>query len=77
MGRYQSGLVFNRAQEDLGDLEAMAEGHGLKVWGKVPLDEKVALFDRTGRPTVDLPDDAPSVLAVRNIFLRQGFLLTE
>lgn len=77
MGRYQSGLVFNRAQEDPGELEAMAEGHGLQVWGKVPLDEKVALFDRTGRPTVDLPDDAPSVLAVRNILLRQGFLSSE
>ncbi len=69
MGRYRSGLVFNRTQEDIGDLERMAEGHGLMVWGKVPLDENVALFDRTGRPTVDLPDDAPSVLAVKNILL--------
>jgi CO dehydrogenase maturation factor len=77
MGSYQSGLVFNRAQEELGELESMAEGYGLQVWGEIPLDEKVALFDRTGRPTVDLPDDAPSVQAVKKIFLRQGFLSTE
>lgn len=74
MGRYQSGLVFNRTQDDLGDLEPMAAAHGLQVWGKVPLDEQVALFDRTGRPTVGLPDDALSVLAVKNILLSLGFL---
>jgi CO dehydrogenase maturation factor len=75
MGHYQSGLVFNRTQEELGDLETMATDHGLQVWGKVPLDEQVALFDRTGRPTVGLPDDAQSVLAVRNILLSLGFLI--
>jgi CO dehydrogenase maturation factor len=74
LGPYQSGLVFNRTQEDLADLESMAEGFGLEVWGKIPLDETVTLFDQTGRPTVGLPDDAPSVRAVREILHRLGLL---
>ena len=74
MGGYRSGLVFNRTQGDLGDLETMAADLGLEVWGQVPLDEKVALFDRTGRPTIDLSDNAPSVLAIKNILSGQGIL---
>lgn len=77
MGGFQSGLVFNRTQGDLGDLETMAVDLGLEVWGQVPLDEKVALFDRTGRPTINLPDDAPSVLAIKNILSRQGILPSQ
>ncbi len=77
MGGYRSGLVFNRTQGDLGDLEMMAADHGLEVWGKIPLDENVALFDRAGRPTINLPDDTLSVLAVKKILSRLGFLSPE
>ena len=40
---------------------------GMDVLGVIPPDENVAAYDRVGRPTIELPDDSPSVVAVREI----------
>ena len=42
--------------------------------GMIPADELVARYDLTGRPTFDLPDDAPSVIAVRDILKKLGIV---
>jgi len=77
IGGYQSGIVFNRIDPDMDDLEELTAGIGLEIWGRIPVDENVALYDRTGRPTVDLPDDSPSVVAVKRIISRLGLLSIE
>lgn len=69
-GAYRTGLVFNRARQDTADLKEQAKGMGIDVIGLIPEDEEVAEFDRTGLPTVELPDDAPSVVAVGSILKR-------
>ncbi|MEW6267586.1 MAG: AAA family ATPase [Thermodesulfobacteriota bacterium] len=61
--RCRTGLVFNRVASEIEALEAAASRAGLTVWGRLPLDENVARYDLVGRPTVDLPDDSPSVAA--------------
>ncbi|MFH1137443.1 MAG: AAA family ATPase [Pseudomonadota bacterium] len=77
MGSYRAGLVFNRVGPDLEDLEKAARDQGLDLWGRVPPDENVTLFDRLGRPTLNLPDDSPSRIAVREIMTGLGLLNRE
>ena len=73
-GPYEMGLVINRAEEGVEALTDKAREMGLDLLGVIPPDENVADYDRVGRPTIELPDDSPSVLAVREILtgLRQG-----
>lgn len=71
-GPYETGLVFNRAGEGAGSLKRKALEMGLDVLGVIPPDENVAEYDRLGRPTIELPDDSPSVLAVKGILQRLG-----
>jgi len=66
-GPYETGLVINRAGEGVEPLKQKASEMGMDVLGVIPPDENVAEYDRVGRPTIELPDDSPSVLAVRAI----------
>ncbi len=66
-GPYETGLVINRAGEGVEALMQKAHEMGLHVLGVVPPDPNVAEYDRVGKPTIGLPDDSPSVLAVREI----------
>ena len=77
MGEYRTGLVFNRSEPDLDDLEKAAGERGLDLWGRVPPDRNVALFDRQGRPTINLPQDSPAGMAVREIMTRLGLIKSE
>lgn len=69
-GSYETGLIINRAGEGVEALKQKACEMGLEVLGVIPPDENVAEYDRLGRPTIELPDDSPSVLAVREILER-------
>ena len=69
-GSYRTGLVINRAEEGVEALVKKAREMGLRVLGVIPPDENVAEYDRVGRPTIELPDDSPSVEAVREILKR-------
>lgn len=44
------------------------ENTGLEVIGSIPYDEEVAKYDLAGKPLVQLPAEAPSVVAVKEIF---------
>lgn len=63
------GLIVNRAPK--GELNAgikeEIENQGLRLLGVVPQDETVYEFDCEGRPTVELPEDNPVKLALREI----------
>jgi CO dehydrogenase maturation factor len=62
-----SALVVNRVAllpEPVA--QALAEG-GLRLVGLVPEDPLVAAFELDGRPLLELPDDAPAVVAVERM----------
>jgi CO dehydrogenase maturation factor len=71
-GCYRTGLVINRVGKGASAFEERAREMGLDLLGLIPSDENVADYDRLGRPTMDLPDDSPSVLAVRHILTGLG-----
>jgi CO dehydrogenase maturation factor len=73
-GPFRVGLVMNKARRDVRFLENEAEKIGLEIVGYIPEDENVAEFDLLGRPTLDLPNDSSSVIAVRDIMKRLGLL---
>ncbi len=66
-GPYETGLVINRAEQGIEALTRKAQEMGLTVLGVMPVDPNVAEYDRVGRPTIELPDDSPSVIAAIEI----------
>ncbi len=72
MGEYRTGIVLNRADGDTGSLAEKAGESGLEIWGRIPVDNQVAEYDRLDKPTVELPDDAPSVVAVKDLLRHLG-----
>lgn len=63
------GLIVNRAphgQLDKGTLEEI-ENQGLELLGVVPQDEMVYQYDCDGKPTVQLPQDSPVRMALKEI----------
>ncbi|MEW6439816.1 MAG: AAA family ATPase [bacterium] len=71
-GPYRTGVVLNRADDGVELLTEKAREMGLDVLGVVPVDANVAEYDRVGRPTIELPDDSPSVVAVRRVLAHLG-----
>jgi len=66
-------LVVTRARE--GDLAALVpeiEAQKLTLAGTVPFDPLVSEYDLKGRALLELPDDAPSVVAVSAILKARG-----
>lgn len=61
------GLVINKVKGDEIAVTRVARSAGLKIIGCVPEDEAIAQCDLLGRPLIDLPDSASSVIAVRHI----------
>jgi len=61
-------LIINRVQGDLSpETSAFIDGMGLPLLGFVQADDSVSAYDLSGRPLVDLPDDAPVYLSVAAI----------
>jgi CO dehydrogenase maturation factor len=70
MGFTRTGLVINRFKGDDTLIAERAGQLGLQILGRIPEDDRVAEYDAVGRPLVDLPASAPSVIAVREILGR-------
>ena len=66
-GRHRTGLVINKVRKGNEALRRRAEEMELPFLGMIPLDENVADFDYHGRPTIELPDNSPGLVAVRRI----------
>ena len=60
-------LIFNRAGPGQDSIEESAKEMGLDLVGCIPEDENVDQYDLLGKPIVELPDTAPSVLAVKKL----------
>jgi len=68
-------LVVTKVQE--GSIEALQgeiDNTGLELIGTIPLDGHVVEYDLHSKPLVDLPDDAPAVVAVKEILKKAGIL---
>lgn len=61
------GIVFNRVTGNRPLLAQSAGDIGLEVLGFVPQDENIARHDLIGQPILELPDDSPGLVAVRDI----------
>ncbi len=66
-GDYRTGLLINKAGKGLAEISEKALQMGLDLWGIIPADDNIADYDLLGRPTSDLPDDSPGVLAMKRI----------
>jgi len=65
----RSLVIINRVRGRLPDaLKTGIEQAELELAGCVPEDEGVIRYDTEGRPTMELPDDAPAVSALDEIF---------
>ena len=61
-------FVITRGQEtDIAALGAEIDKTGLSVSGVVPFDRMITEYELAGRALYELPDDAPSVIAVEEI----------
>lgn len=62
-----SALVVNRVAALPPPVQAALDEGGLRVVGLVPEDPLVTACELEGRPLLELPDDAPSVVAVEQM----------
>ncbi|MGD2013588.1 MAG: AAA family ATPase [Desulfobacterales bacterium] len=69
IGVGKSYAVINKIKESPSEqaLEMINAG-GLELAGTVPEDQTIYQFDFNGRPTIEMPEDCPSVQAAFNIF---------
>jgi CO dehydrogenase maturation factor len=69
IGVGKSYVVINQIKNGLSDkaLE-MIKNAGLELAGTVPEDETIYEYDFNGRPTIEMPEDSPSVRAAFEIF---------
>ncbi|MDX9789059.1 MAG: AAA family ATPase [Desulfobacterales bacterium] len=69
IGFKKSYLVVNQAKNGLshGAME-MIEAEGLTLAGLIPEDPMIYEFDSEGRPTVEMPEESPSVKAAYHLF---------
>lgn len=61
------GLIINRVKGDIGIVKDKLKELDIPLYGEVPEDPKIMEYDLQGRPIIELPDDAPSVYALRII----------
>lgn len=65
----RSCAVINQVKEPpSAAVREILEKGGLELAGTVPADESIYEFDLEGRPTIELPEDNPSVRAAFGIF---------
>ena len=74
-GEYKKGLVLNRAGEkEIPILREKARGMEMEVIGVIPEDETITEYDLFDKPIFDMPENAPSFMAVHDMLQVQGLL---
>jgi len=61
-GHSTAGVVLNRGEELPGDIPQNCE-----FWGTIPTDETVQRYDAEGRSLLELPEDNPALVSVRQL----------
>ncbi len=60
-------LVFNKAPENLGDLEKIASENELVVLGSIPFDKNIRELDLSGKTIFELDENSVSLKAAKRI----------
>ncbi|MBW2060728.1 MAG: AAA family ATPase [Deltaproteobacteria bacterium] len=68
------GLVLNRVRGDDSALQEYIAQTGLELFGCIPEDENIMRFDMQARPLLQVPDDSPAFIAVKQILARLELL---
>jgi CO dehydrogenase maturation factor len=69
IGVGKSYVIINQVKNGLPDKAlAMIKDAGLELAGTVPEDDTIYEYDFNGRPTIEMPEDSPSVRAAFEIF---------
>ncbi len=63
----RASLVINRSSGDNGLIAEHAKKWGLEILGRIPDDRNITDYDAVGTPLIELPDNPPSVMAVKEI----------
>jgi CO dehydrogenase maturation factor len=66
------GLVINRFKGDDELIVASVKKWGLDIFGRIPEDQNITDYDASGKPIFNLPDNAPSVVAVAEMLTKLG-----
>lgn len=61
------GLVFKRAATGQESIERSANEMGLQLPACIPEDANITRYDLQGTPIGGLPDESPSIVAVKNL----------
>ena len=61
------GLVLNRVRGNEDQLQEYIGQTGLELFGMIPEDENVTIFDLKAKPLLEIPDDSPAYIAVKKI----------
>lgn len=65
----RSYIIINQAKTDPSDtVKTLIDDNGLALAGIIPDDEQVYEFDMDGRPTIDIDDGNPALVAAYSIF---------
>lgn len=72
MKQSKMGLVINRCRAKTNDdlIVESAKQRGVEIFGRVPDDEHITDYDHDGKPLISIPDDSPSVMAIKEIIRR-------
>ena len=66
------GLVINRFKGDDELITESVKKWGLDIFGRIPEDQSITDYDASGKPIFNLPDNAPSVVAVAEMLTKLG-----
>lgn len=67
-------MVVNRVRGEEETVRGFAEKVGVEILGYIPEDENISRYDLRGQPLTELPDDSPSVVAIRQVSQKLGLL---
>ncbi|HSM75507.1 MAG TPA: AAA family ATPase [Desulfobacterales bacterium] len=72
IGVAKSYLVLNQAKAAPSQavLDIIAAAQGPELLGTIPEDETIYEYDLNGRPTIEMPEESPSVRAAFDLFAR-------
>jgi CO dehydrogenase maturation factor len=60
--------IANKIPEEMNSLlMEEAKKYGVELVGIIPIDPLIAEYDMIGKPIIELPDDSPAVVGVKNI----------
>ena len=61
------GVVVNKVKGNIENILKILKEMDLQVFAEIPNDENVIKFDLKGDPIVDIPENSPSLLAIKKL----------